>query len=140
IVREGDYGHSAFMVLSGQVRVVLAGLSPQQLGRQEPEPIGWLAAMARSLMRPKLPEVRDALPTEFGAASAFFAAPRGSLLTTHEPGAEGEPRIFLQDVPRVLEETNTVVLEAGEMFGELAALTRSPRSATVFAEGEALLL
>lgn len=48
--------------------------------------------------------------------------------------------MFLQDVPRVLDETDTVVLEAGEFFGELAALTRSPRSATVFADGEALLL
>lgn len=140
IVREGDYGHSAFLILSGQVRVVLAGLSPEQLGRKEPELIGWLAAMARSLTRPSLPEVRDALPTEFGAAGSFFSAPRGSSLTTTEPDAHGEPRIFLQDVPRVLEETNTVVLESGEMFGELAALTRSPRSATVFAEGESLLL
>jgi Fe-S-cluster-containing dehydrogenase component/CRP-like cAMP-binding protein len=48
--------------------------------------------------------------------------------------------VFLQDVPRVLDETQTAVLEAGEIFGELAALTRSPRSATVFAEGDAVLL
>ena len=32
IVREGDYGHSAFLILLGQVRVVLAGLDPAALG------------------------------------------------------------------------------------------------------------
>lgn len=53
---------------------------------------------------------------------------------------EDRPRVFLQDVPRVLDETDTAVLETGEIFGELAALTRSPRSATVFAEGDAVLL
>jgi Fe-S-cluster-containing dehydrogenase component/CRP-like cAMP-binding protein len=50
------------------------------------------------------------------------------------------PRVFLQDVPRVLEENDTVLLEAGELFGELAALTRSPRSATVIAESDAVLV
>ena len=48
--------------------------------------------------------------------------------------------MFLQDVPRVLDENDTIVLEAGELFGELAALTRSPRSATVFAEDDAVLV
>jgi Fe-S-cluster-containing dehydrogenase component/CRP-like cAMP-binding protein len=40
----------------------------------------------------------------------------------------------------VLDETNTAVLEAGEIFGELAALTRTPRTATVFSEDDAILL
>lgn len=44
------------------------------------------------------------------------------------------------DVPRVLGNTRTVVLGKGELFGELAALTRSPRTATAFAEGEATLV
>src|ERR687898_458131 len=36
VVREGDYGHSAFLILSGRVRVVLAGLSAESLGREGP--------------------------------------------------------------------------------------------------------
>src|SRR5687767_4690402 len=35
IVRQGDYGNSAFLVLSGGVRVALAGLDPKSLGRSE---------------------------------------------------------------------------------------------------------
>jgi Fe-S-cluster-containing dehydrogenase component/CRP-like cAMP-binding protein len=46
----------------------------------------------------------------------------------------------VQDIPRVLEDANTAILEVGEIFGELAALTRTPRTATVIAEGDAVLL
>jgi Fe-S-cluster-containing dehydrogenase component/CRP-like cAMP-binding protein len=48
--------------------------------------------------------------------------------------------MFLQDIPRVLDRNRTVTLQAGDIFGELAALGRVPRSATVFAEGGARLL
>jgi Fe-S-cluster-containing dehydrogenase component/CRP-like cAMP-binding protein len=120
IVREGDYGHSAFLILSGRVRVVLAGLSPEALGREEPTKLGWLGSLLRVVRQPSLPEVRDGYDSD-----------------AHQ---SDRPRVFLQDVPRVLEQTDTTVLEPGEIFGELAALTRSPRSATVFAEGDAVLL
>ncbi|MBL9161566.1 MAG: cyclic nucleotide-binding domain-containing protein [Planctomycetaceae bacterium] len=129
IVREGDYGSSAFFILSGRVRVVLAGLSPEVLGRKEQKRIGWLAAMVQSLTRSRVAEVRSVVKS-----------PVVSNAVTAERGDPEHPHIFLQDVPRVLEATDTVVLEPGEMFGELAALTRSPRTATVFAEKEATLL
>jgi Fe-S-cluster-containing dehydrogenase component/CRP-like cAMP-binding protein len=83
------------------------------------------------LTRPRLPEVRSA-----ASATATLAAPAGTLVG----GDRRQPRVFLQDVPRVLDESRTAVLVEGEMFGELAALARSPRSATVFAEGDAVLL
>ena len=59
IVREGDYGSSAFLILTGRVRVVLAGLSPEVLGRKEQKRIGWLTAMVQSLTRSRIAEVRD---------------------------------------------------------------------------------
>ncbi|HEX6961658.1 MAG TPA: cyclic nucleotide-binding domain-containing protein [Lacipirellula sp.] len=125
IVREGDYGHSAFLVFSGRVRVVLSGLPPETLGREEPERLGWLATLMRVVGRSPFAEVRDA------ANPSPSPSLRGRGIGT---------RIFLQDVPRVLDETNTAVLEAGEIFGELSALTRTPRTATVFADGDAVLL
>jgi Fe-S-cluster-containing dehydrogenase component/CRP-like cAMP-binding protein len=84
-----------------------------------------MATLLRVATRSRLPEVRE---TE----SAASGGPRAGPAT--------ERRIFLQDVPRVLDQSHTAVLAPGEIFGELAALTRSPRSATVFAEGEAVLL
>ncbi|HYO25986.1 MAG TPA: cyclic nucleotide-binding domain-containing protein [Lacipirellulaceae bacterium] len=128
VVREGDYGSSAFLILRGRARVVLSGLAPESLGRPAARRLGWLATFAKVLMRSRGVEVRrDAAPTRSPAAADGAGSPQHG-------------RIFVQDVPRVLDHANTVVLEAGEIFGELAALTRSPRTATVFAEGDATLL
>jgi Fe-S-cluster-containing dehydrogenase component/CRP-like cAMP-binding protein len=139
IVREGDYGSSAFLILSGRVRVVLAGLSPEVLGRKEPKRLGWLAAMVQSLTRSKIAEVRD-YSSNPPASPPLYAGGTSLNITTAERGNPDHPHIFLQDVPRVLESTDTVTLDPGEMFGELAALTRSPRTATIFAERESTLL
>jgi Fe-S-cluster-containing dehydrogenase component/CRP-like cAMP-binding protein len=51
-----------------------------------------------------------------------------------------ETRIYLQDVPAVLEQYRNVKLTAGALFGELAALGRTRRTATVFASGRVRLL
>lgn len=124
-VREGDYGNSAFLVLDGTLRVVLPpGLPHEALGRQAPERRGLLATIAHALRRPRFPEARD------------IAGRAGRL----RPGHASRSYMFLQDIPRVLDEHRSVTLVAGDIFGELAALGRVPRSATVFAETEARLL
>src|SRR6185295_12072822 len=56
-------------------------------------------------------------------------------------GEGDEVRVFLQDVPRIIDQHQTALLEAGEFFGEMAALTRAPRSSSLFADtGEVELL
>ena len=130
VVREGDYGNSAFLVLQGQVSVVLEGLDPAALGRPARERRGALKSLFRLWRNPPLPEVRHQ-----------FSPDGNSVTSDRRPVADlAQTRVFLQDVPRILEGARSVELQAGEIFGELAALTRSPRSATVLANGEALLL
>jgi Fe-S-cluster-containing dehydrogenase component/CRP-like cAMP-binding protein len=129
IVREGDYGHSAFLVLSGTVRVVLERLDAKLLGRAEPPRRGWRQAIAQLWENARLPEVRPI------AGSQNW--PIGAVVTKE---AGGTARVFVQDVPRLLDEKGTVQLLPGELFGELAALSRTPRTATVVAEGPATLL
>lgn len=128
IVREGDYGNSAFLVLSGTVRVVLERLSPKLLGRAERPQRTWRQAIAQLWQNSRYPEVRrrtELTPTADGAS------------IRHE---EGTARVFVQDVPQLLSTTGTARLGTGEIFGELAAMTRTPRTATVLAEGKATLL
>jgi Fe-S-cluster-containing dehydrogenase component/CRP-like cAMP-binding protein len=123
LIREGDYGHSAFLVLSGQVRVMLRNLPPKMLGRAEPAAAPWLTQLRRWWLRSAYPEVR-----------------RPGALRDMSQAAGATPRIFLQDVPVVLGPHDTAVLGEGEVFGEMAALTRTPRSATVLADGDCELL
>src|SRR5688500_4219155 len=60
VVREGDYGHSAFMVLAGSVRVVLERLNPELLGRAAPPRRSWVRAIAQLWHNSRVPEVRTA--------------------------------------------------------------------------------
>jgi Fe-S-cluster-containing dehydrogenase component/CRP-like cAMP-binding protein len=129
IVREGDYGNSAFLVLAGSVRVMLERLDAKLLGRDEPPKRTWRQAIAQLWGSSPLPEVRR---------TARDGTLRMGDVGTRED--DGLPRVFLQDVPRLLERTGSVQLRAGEFFGELAALTRAPRTATVIADGHATLL
>lgn len=128
VVREGDYGNSAFLILAGQLRVVLApGLPRDQLGRQAEHHKGMFEALAQLWRNRRIPEVRD--PARYG---------RGQSLARGAAG--GGTHVYLQDIPRVLDQHRTAPLVAGEIFGELAALGRVPRAVTAFAETKAQLL
>lgn len=121
VVREGDYGSSALMVLDGQLRVTLESLPPETLGRTQRGTRGVVRAIARLLGQSQVPESRSS---------------KRSLATPSRPGGG----VFLQDMPGVLSSTGTAVLEPGELFGEQAAITRAPHTATAFAETRCVLL
>ena len=124
IVRRGDYGHSAFVILSGAVRVLVKEPPAEQLGRrQQVRPSVW-GSLKRWWQQPRVAEL-----------SRARGAPPGLRL-----GQGGEARLFLQDVPGVLDADRSIRLQSGELFGEIAALGRTPRTTTVVADGEALLL
>ena len=112
ILREGDYGHSAFIILAGQAIVALKSLPSQLLGRQNTRKKGWLKALAQLWENSTVPEARDYSQAD-------------------EPGGVGSrkdedtTRIFLQDIPSVLDINHTAKINAGEIFGEISALTRT---------------
>jgi len=127
VVRDGDYGNSAFVMIEGQVRVVLRPkLSGETLGRRQSQKRGLWRALAQLWTNHALPEVRTG--AEHNAA---FQLRR----------LEGaDYRVTLADPDQIIAEHRTAVIGAGEMFGEIAAVSRMPRTATIFADGPAELL
>jgi Fe-S-cluster-containing dehydrogenase component/CRP-like cAMP-binding protein len=128
ILRQGDYGHAAFLILSGSVRVVLE-LDTQLLGRRERKTMGFFRAIAQLWTNPSNPEVRT---------SSEFDAPVPGVVLRRAEGDES--RVFLQDFDTVVSRYETVRLGEGEMFGELSAMGRTPRTATIVAEEPVELL
>ncbi len=135
VVREGDYGNSAFLVVSGRARVLVESLPSKMLGRRTRGRVGFVSAVwntIRNTIRPnRYPEVRR-------VANAKQDAQIGQRTVAGDTGSE--TRVFLQDVPGVLDQFNSVELQEGEFFGEAAALARTPRTATVIAEETTRLL
>jgi Fe-S-cluster-containing dehydrogenase component/CRP-like cAMP-binding protein len=124
IVREGDYGSSAFLILSGQAIVSLQSLPAKLLGRRSEKPKGWAKAIAQLFTNSGGVETRD--------YSCISSTPNDLLGRVDSEGA----RFFLHDIPRVIGPDQSVLLNPGEFFGEISALTRSPRSATVLANSD----
>ena len=125
VVRQGDYGTSAFMILAGGARVVLNPELPRELvGRREQgrKPFWKLLAQVWSSRKP---------PESYNASDLKMDE---RVRASTESG--DEVRVFLQDVPRVLDQHQTAVMAPGEFFGEIAALSRMPRTATIFADDE----
>jgi Fe-S-cluster-containing dehydrogenase component/CRP-like cAMP-binding protein len=128
VVRQGDYGTSAFMILSGEARVVLKPeLPPRILGRKEAATPNLFKVLAQ-FWNSKHPETRK--PRELKVSDEVSAREAG----------DGEVKVFLQDIPQILNKYQTAVMGPGEIFGEISALGRMPRTASIFCEGEAELL
>lgn len=130
VMRSGDYGNSAFFIIHGTARVVLPlpnnGLPNEALGRKEPVRKSWREAVSQIWKNSKVPEFREKVQ---GTADKSGMRTDGN-----------ETTVFLQDVPGILKNHNTAQIPAGEFFGEIAALGRTPRTATIFADSDDAIL
>ena len=130
IVRRGDWGSSAFYVVLGSVRVELeredSTLQGAILGQRESRRKPLFETVAQLWRNHREPEVRIPAANE-----------TSGVAKRHQHGVV---RIYLPDVSAVIENYQTTRLEAGHWFGELAALGRTRRVATVFAEEPSMLM
>lgn len=118
ILREGEYSDSAYVIVEGAVEVVLPGLTPRA-GQAQPE-------------RPRL---------RGGAHRRRAPAPEAGARVEAMLGRGGTGgTVILSAFAADAIPGRRTILEAGEIFGELSALSRYPISATVRAESRTRLL
>ncbi|MEO6876231.1 MAG: cyclic nucleotide-binding domain-containing protein [Opitutaceae bacterium] len=134
IVREGDYGNSAFLILHGSVRVVLDSLPAAMLGRRTHEKKSLFGSLAQLWTNSKIPEARSLAGDTVSLAMRNRA--RGRL----HRGGDSHPHVFVQDLAHAMPAHQHVILREGELLGEIAAIGRTPRTTTVLAEGDTELL
>ena len=133
VVREGDYGNSAFVILKGKLRVFTGDYPAALLGRETASKKGLFETIAQVWTNNRTPEVRD---TSRYGDQAVRASKRGGRSRRLDSGSS----VFVQDIPVVLNKYKTAEMSEVALFGELAALGRIPRTATIFAEDSATLL
>lgn len=131
IVREGDYGNSAFFIIRGSVVATLGkdAISSERLGRRQAKKGNFVDALRRLWNNPVYPEVRDISRYQKDAAGSRAQGSRSDDAGT----------IFLHDLPVILK-GGTATLRAGMFFGEIAALGRTPRTSTIIASEDCELL
>lgn len=129
IIREGDWGNSAFFIITGTVAVLIGSeryrLTDELSYRRQPKSL-W-QSIAQLWSNHAHPETR--------AAGGYRA---GMRLSTEGRGRQ--TRLFLQDVPSIISEFESAFIYPGGLFGELSALGRTARTTSVFARNDGELL
>ncbi|MDG1893950.1 MAG: cyclic nucleotide-binding domain-containing protein, partial [Fuerstiella sp.] len=130
IVRQGDWGSSAFFILSGAARV--------ELDRGDDASSGLIQGRRKNTRKTLLQSLAQLWQN---SRHAEFRSPDTNQADTGNiRSVGGVTRVYISDVNAVIERHNTARMDAGQWFGELAALGRTPRVATVFADEKSTLL
>jgi Fe-S-cluster-containing dehydrogenase component/CRP-like cAMP-binding protein len=125
IVRDGDYGNSTFFVMSGSIGVVLAHSHPE------------LASPRRATSRSNVFSSLAQLWRNARVAEARDVSRYRDLSLRYEADAV---RPFVKDLDALIAEAEIAAIDEGGMFGEIAALSRTPRTATCIALTDCQLL
>ena len=140
VFREGQYGGTAYLVLQGDVRIFLSRLLPGDRQQRSSAWSGqnWLSFFSKRRRKGNTHR-RGGQDTRRQPRRAETTQPARPAEIGYR-GSGTETRVFLQDVPGVLADHSTTSVSAGELFGEMAAVTRSPREFTAVAETRCTVL
>lgn len=130
ILRAGDYGNSAYLILSGTVDVIFPNQSTEEIfGRPTPQRTNWFKELSKLWKNPVYPEVRSNIKD---ALSNFDI----------KTGDGDRHQVFVRNYEKIANEIgeSIVMRSTGDIFGETAALSRSPRTAHVVAATDCVLV
>ena len=126
VIREGDFGTSAFIVIKGSVYYLLDKLAVKYLGRQA--------------KRKKISVLSDFLAQFKSNSIEELRLPEQIEQIGLGKKAKTKKHSYINKVDIVLSKLRKTLLEQGEIFGEISAFGRDPRSATVVANEDTVLL
>jgi Fe-S-cluster-containing dehydrogenase component/CRP-like cAMP-binding protein len=142
VFQEGQYGASAYLVLDGQIRVFLSRLlTENELQRRRSQRVrssGWLGFLKRRLGSSSADRRARQRTREQPRNLRPDGEEKPVQFDIHSSGLQ--TRIFLQDIPGVLSAHQTANIGSGELFGEMAAVTRTAREFTAMSHTESLVL
>jgi Fe-S-cluster-containing dehydrogenase component/CRP-like cAMP-binding protein len=125
IVREGDYGNSTFFISSGSVGVLLGyEKAAATATRSTSSRRNIFSALSQLWRNAHVAEARDV--SRYGDLSLRYEA--------------DEVRPIVRDLDALIATAQLQTIEEGGMFGEIAALSRTPRTATCIALTDCELL
>ncbi len=163
IVRRGDYGNSLFVILKGAVRGMANKEDEEKAFRpRRVRKMSWFRSLSQLWRNASVPEARTlgirklVPPGGSGGRSGVAvkmmhrdaaastdaddvdaeAAGTGDGEADDGPLPAGTVVTLIDDIDSVIERFDTFEMSSDDMFGEIAALARSPRTSTVFATEE----
>lgn len=133
IIRAGDYGNSAFLVLEGNIDIILpTDNSDKMFGHSTPQPTNWFKEIAKLWKNPAHPEVRHV---------------QSNISNTLDIQSDiDRHRVFIKNYSKILDQLKNSELKCvsdrtvGDIVGETAALSRTPRSEHIIAASDCTLL
>lgn len=155
VVREGDYGSSAFLVLRGSVRAFLESLwSSRGKPTEKKSQSSFLGMLANRFRKVTGKESNSSAHVNPSQESGKGEKRNGNRRSPRNPQSKKEQqapvqrvesndqgsRIFLQDIQAVISDYQSEPLGVGEIFGEMAAITRTQHRYTVVAETATIVL
>lgn len=127
ITHIGAYGSSCFLLLSGQLRLMLSLPESFDISNKKHDKITSVySALKQMWTNSNVSERRD--------ASRYV---KGRETNTRE--ADGRIIHVVEDLPGLLAKAHSEELQEGTFFGEISALTRAPRAAMIVAESDAVI-
>lgn len=123
VMLAGDYGHSVFFILEGSVNVIIDSNPP--FSKSDEKPQSWWQTFSQLWRNPRGKEVRSDAQLE-----------QANLLLRSRQ--TGEKQVVISADSPWLSDKTCISLGPGAMVGEMAALLRSPRTASIVATSNLL--